>query len=55
MTKAPNASSSSSQETLADYSVELLPRTEINIDRWDKCIENSINETPVAYSWYWII
>lgn len=51
MSKAPNAFSTSSQETLAGYSVELLPRSEINTSRWDKCIENAHNETPLAYSW----
>jgi hypothetical protein len=51
MSKAPNAFPTSTQETLAGYSVALLPRAKINTSRWDKCIENALNESPLAYSW----
>lgn len=39
------------EETISGYSFSLLSREEIRAARWDKCIENSINESPLAYSW----
>lgn len=46
-----NSFSLSSQASIAGYSFDLLSRKEINTSRWDKCIENSINESPLGYSW----
>ncbi|MFW5754343.1 MAG: GNAT family N-acetyltransferase [Marinilabiliaceae bacterium] len=28
-----------------------LPRSAINTEKWDACVRNSLNETPLAYSW----
>ena len=39
------------REVLSKYTMSLLPAEEIDTRAWDRCICNSPNETPMAYSW----
>ncbi|PWE00410.1 hypothetical protein [Marinilabilia rubra] len=38
-------------ETLKPYAINILPRNKIDTKLWDQCVANSINETPMAYTW----
>jgi hypothetical protein len=36
---------------LSEFSLRILSRDQINTPQWNDCIKQSLNETPMAYSW----
>ncbi len=36
---------------LEGHKIKLLKREEIDAEKWDKCVEESLNESPMANSW----
>jgi hypothetical protein len=48
--KNSNSFASAQEDTLSARSIINLPRQEINTELWDACIQESENESPLAYS-----
>ncbi len=43
--------SNQSKNTNFPYKVQLVKRASIDSERWDNCVRNALNETPLAYTW----
>ncbi len=41
----------SAEEVLSFYNIGIIPRNNIDITSWDRCVARAPNESPLAYSW----
>jgi hypothetical protein len=49
--KNQNFLTSGTGSILSGFSLKILSRDKINTTHWNDCIKQSLNETPMAYSW----